>query len=112
MDPRPAPRRGPLVHPAPRPGRGTGLIRDGIRRYNERQENPSGYHETITLAWVAVIDRFLGGRDRGVPVSVLAGELMAECGDSDYLLRFYTRGRLFSDEARTGWVPPDLGEIR
>jgi hypothetical protein len=92
--------------------RATGLIRDGIRRYNQRHGNPTGYHETITLAWVAVIDRFLGGRDRGVPVSVLAGELLAECGDKDYLLRFYSGGWLFSDEARTGWVPPDLGEIR
>ena len=33
----------------------TGLVRDGIRRYNERQDNRTGYHETITLAWVAVI---------------------------------------------------------
>jgi mannose-6-phosphate isomerase-like protein (cupin superfamily) len=62
----------------------TRLIRYGIRRFNERQGKPTGYHETITLAWVAVIDRFLGGRDRGVPVSVLAGELLAECGERDY----------------------------
>jgi hypothetical protein len=88
-----------------------GLIRDGIRRFNERHGNPSGYHETMTLAWVAVIDRFLGGRDRGVPLPVLAGELLGECGDRDYLLRFYSRDRLFSDEARGRWVPPDRGEI-
>ena len=40
----------------------TRLIRDGIRRHNERQGNLTGYHETITLAWVAVIERFLGAR--------------------------------------------------
>jgi hypothetical protein len=90
----------------------TGLVRDGIRRYNERQDNRSGYHETITLAWVAVVERFLYRRDRDVPVSALAGELIAECGNKDYLLRFYSRERLFSDEARSRWVPPDLGEIR
>jgi hypothetical protein len=44
-------------------------------------------------------------------VSVLAGELLAECGDKDYLLRFDSGERLFSDEARGRWVPPDLGEI-
>ena len=33
-----------------------------------------------------------------MPLSVLAGELLDECGDRDYLLRFYSRGRLFSDE--------------
>ena len=89
----------------------TRLIRDGIQRYNERQGNFTGYHETITLAWVAVIERFLAVRDLDVPVSVLAGELLGQCGDKDYLLRFYSRERLFSDEARARWVPPDLAAI-
>jgi hypothetical protein len=87
------------------------LIRDGIRRHNECQENFTGYHETITLAWVAVIERFLGVRDPNVPVSVLAGELLGQCGHKDYLLRFYSRERLFSEEARARWVPPDRREI-
>jgi hypothetical protein len=89
----------------------TSLIRDGIRRHNERQGNLTGYHETITLAWVAVIERFLGARDLDVPVSALAGELLGQCGDKDYLLRFYSSERLFSDEARARWVPPDLAAI-
>ena len=89
----------------------TTLIRDGIRRHNESHGNFTGYHETITLAWVAVIERFLGVRDLERPVSVLAGELLGQCGDKDYLLRFYSRERLFSDEARGRWVPPDLAAI-
>ena len=89
----------------------TTLIRDGIRRHNECQENFTGYHETITLAWVAVIERFLGVRDLDLPLSVLAGELLGQCGHKDYLLRFYSRERLFSEEARGCWVPPDLAAI-
>jgi hypothetical protein len=89
----------------------TTLIRDGIRRHNECQENVTGYHETITLAWVAVIERFLGVRDLNVPVSALAGELLGQCGHKDYLLRFYSRERLSSEEARACWVPPDLAAI-
>jgi hypothetical protein len=89
----------------------TRLIREGIQRCNERQGNFTGYHETITLAWVAVIERFLGMRDLDVPVSALAGELLGQCGDKDYLLRFYSRERLFSDEARARWIPPDRCEI-
>jgi hypothetical protein len=89
----------------------TRLIRGGIQRHNERQGNLTGYHETITLSWVAVIERFLGTRDLEVPVSVLAGELLRQCGDKNYLLRFYSRDRLFSDEARARWVPPDLAPI-
>jgi hypothetical protein len=89
----------------------TGLIRAGIQRHNERQGNLTGYHETITLAWIIVIERFLAVRDLDVPLSVLAGELLAQCGNKDYLLRFYSRERLFSDEARHRWVPPDLAAI-
>jgi hypothetical protein len=89
----------------------TTLIRDGIQRFNERQGNLTGYHETITLAWVAVIELFLSVRDLDEPVSVLAGELLRQCGDKNYLLRFYSRERLFSDEARHRWVAPDLAKI-
>ncbi|MHC5541870.1 hypothetical protein ACYOEI_26930 [Singulisphaera rosea] len=86
-------------------------IRDGIRRYNGRQGNPGGYHETITRAWIVVIERFLGTKDRAVSVAALAEELLQECGDTEYLLRFYSRERLFSPEARLVWVPPDLRGI-
>ncbi len=89
----------------------TRLIRDGIKRCNERQGNLSGYHETITLAWVALIEQFLASRPLDLPVTELAGELLEQCGDKDYLLRFYTRERLFSAEARHRWVPPDRAEI-
>jgi hypothetical protein len=89
----------------------TSLIRDGIQRYNQCQGNLTGYHETITLAWVAVIEEFLSGIDLNVSLSVLAGELLSQCGDKNYLLRFYSEERLFSDEARQRWVAPDLAAI-
>ena len=87
------------------------LIRDGIRQYNESQGNRTGYHEMITLAWIAVIVRLLAGRDRNRPFFVLADELVEECADKEYLARFYSRERLFSDEARGRWVFPDLAAI-
>jgi hypothetical protein len=89
----------------------TRLIRDGIQRHNESQENFTGYHATITLDLVAAVERFLAVRDLDVPVSVLAGELLRHCGHKDHLLRFYSRERLFADEARGCWVPPDRCEI-
>lgn len=87
------------------------LIRDGIRRYNERHGNLAGYHETITLAWAALIARFLAEHDNGQPLSALADALLEGCGDKGYLLRFYTKDALMSDEARRGWVPPDMQPI-
>jgi hypothetical protein len=69
------------------------------------------FYQTITMAWVVVIERFLGMRDLDTAVSVLARKLLGECGEKDYLLRFYSRERLFSDEARHRLVPPELATI-
>ncbi len=86
----------------------TDLIRSGIQKFNARQGNLTGYHETITLAWVAVIDHFLQGKKHAKPISVLFQDLLSEHGARDALLRHYSRERLFSDEARHGWLLPDL----
>ncbi len=83
-------------------------IREGIQRYNLSKGNATGYHETITLAWIAVIANFLAARDRQQPIDDLAEDLLAACDARDYLLRFYSRDRLFSPEARHHWVEPDL----
>lgn len=86
-------------------------IRDGIRRYNKSRGNHTGYHETITRAWVAVVARFLAARDPDDGVGRLAAGLIEACGTSNHLLRYYSREVLFSDAARRGWVPPDLQPI-
>jgi hypothetical protein len=89
----------------------TERIRRGIQRLNHHYGNHTGYHETITLAWMAVIARFLSGRPRTQRLGTLAPELIAECGAPDYLLRFYSRDVLMSEEARRSWVGPDLSPI-
>jgi hypothetical protein len=86
----------------------TRRIRDGIKSYNARHGNAAGYHETITLAWVALVDRFLDEHDHGQPLSTLAGSLLVAIGDKDHLLAYYSEKALKSEEARRGWVPPDL----
>ena len=91
--------------------RATRLVRDGIRRYNHLHGRDSGYHETITLAWVAVVARFLTRSDRDGPISALARTLLNDCGDKDFLLRYYSREVLMSDEARRAWIPPDRRPI-
>src|SRR3954447_25842219 len=67
----------------------TGRIREGIRRFNLSHGNATGYHETITLAWVAVVARFLAENDHDHPLSSLVGEVLEQCGDRGHLLRFY-----------------------
>jgi hypothetical protein len=89
----------------------TQLIRSGIQRYNAIQNKGLAYHETITLAWIEVISRFLDEQNDGQPLADLLDNMLERCCDKNYLLRFYSRERLFSDAARADWLPPDLAEF-
>jgi len=91
----------------PRPA-ATDAVRTGIQRYNEACGRGPGYHETITLAWVALVARFLAEHDVGQPLADLAAALLDQHHDKHALLRWWTRDRLLSAEARQRWVPPDL----
>lgn len=83
-----------------------------IRAYNEStgvaNTGSSGYHETITQASLCAARAFLAGRPH-LPLYAVCNQLMASpLGKSDWLLAYWSRARLFSLEARRGWVEPDL----
>jgi hypothetical protein len=83
-----------------------------IRAYNEATDTPNtdtgGYHETITQASLRVIRAAVA--EGGSPVEVLH-RLLESHGRSDWPLNHWTRERLFSIEARRGWVEPDLAPL-
>jgi hypothetical protein len=89
----------------------TRRMREALRAYARRNGRPEAYHETITLAWIALIGGFLPVRDREGPIAAVVEEILASCGDKDYLLRHYSRDVLLSEEARLGWVPPDKSPL-
>jgi hypothetical protein len=83
-----------------------------IRAYNEsiggQNTDTSGYHETITQASLRTARAFLA-LHTGMQLHAICNELMASpLGRSDWLLEYWSKERLFSVEARTGWVEPDL----
>jgi hypothetical protein len=84
-----------------------------IRAYNLATGVPntdgSGYHETITLASIAVARSFLDGHPVSRPLHEIVDRLMeSPLGDSRWPLAYWSRVRLFSVEARRRWVDPDL----
>ena len=87
-----------------------------IRAYNESvggvNDDTQGYHETITQASIRAVRSFLArtGTDRPL-VDRVNALLEAEEGRRDWPLRFYAPERLFSVEARRGWVEPDLAPL-
>lgn len=87
-----------------------------IRRYNESvggvNDDTQGYHDTITKAYLAGIRLFLREADRAEPLHELVNDLLhSPMGKRDWPLRFWSRERLFSVEARRGWVEPDLAAL-
>jgi len=90
-------------------------MRAGIQRYNAAcgvvTTATRGYHETLTRFYMALLERYLAGvSDRSDWVAV-TNTLVERYGDRDLPLRYYTRERLMSSEARSGWVPPDLRDL-
>ena len=87
-----------------------------IRRYNESvggvNSDSEGYHDTITRAYLHGIRLFLSEADSGEPIHELVNDLLhSPMGKRDWPLRFWSRERLFSVEARRGFVPPDLAAM-
>jgi hypothetical protein len=83
-----------------------------IRAYNEAtgvaNTDTDGYHETITQASLRAARSFLL-EDPARSLFATCNALMASpLGKSDWLLAYWTRGLLFSIEARRKWVEPDL----
>jgi hypothetical protein len=80
-------------------------MRAAIRRFAAAAGAAQKYHETITVLWMRLLADL---RARGVS-GELADVLRAypELADKDLPLQYYTRDRLFGDEARAAWVEPD-----
>ena len=90
-------------------------MRTCVRRYNEavggKNTATSGYHETITVFWIKVLDTLL--RDAQPISRAEFAELAVErfASQRDLFRRFYDFDVIASTEARAEWIAPTLGEI-
>ena len=64
------------------------------------------YHETLTVFWMRIVAEFNASKN-GASLLDKTNELVANY-DKAYPLKFYTRGYLFSDEARAEFVEGDI----
>ncbi|MBX9663644.1 MAG: hypothetical protein K5Q19_09945 [Novosphingobium sp.] len=71
-----------------------------------------GYHETLTQLYIKGVRAFAATLAEGTPlVDAVNALLESEIGDRSWPLCFFSRERLFSVEARRGWVEPDLAAL-
>jgi hypothetical protein len=84
-----------------------GLMKLLIKGFKLDLTKEMPYHETLTMFWMRTVHRHMSDDDSGVSVLDQANALVAAY-DKSYPLRFYSRERLFSDEARAAYIEPDL----
>jgi hypothetical protein len=87
-----------------------------IRAYNESvggvNSDTEGYHETITRVFLHGVRLFLSEVDTRGSLHELVNELLlSPMGRREWPLRFYSKERLLSVEARRNFIPPDLAAV-
>lgn len=85
-------------------------MRDGIfnllRAFEVDFSKEMPYHETLTVFWLKTVDEFRLTK-HGCSILETCNELI-EKHDKDFPLKFYSREKLFSDEARARFLEGDL----
>jgi len=81
-------------------------VRHHIPLYNRTRGDPSGYHDTITVLFMRRVQRYLRDQPGNLSLAVALEELNSAC-DMQWPLRYYSPERLWSAEARAGWLEPD-----
>jgi hypothetical protein len=83
---------------------------DGIRKFAQRAGVPQKFMHTTTIAWtrlVAMAQTASGSANNFSEWIQSHPELL----DRNLLARYYSPGRLETQEARSGWVEPDLAPL-
>lgn len=89
-----------------------GLIRAFNTSVGGENTDTAGYHETITQASLRAAAAHLATYPVGAPLSTVLDDLLAgDLGGSAWILRHWSKDRLFSVEARREWVEPDLARL-
>jgi hypothetical protein len=87
-----------------------GKLLDGLRRFAQRAGVPQKFMYTTTVAWA----RLVATAQEASPTAINFSEWIqshTELLDRNLLTRYYSPGRLETEEARSGWVEPDLAPL-
>jgi hypothetical protein len=87
----------------------TERMRAALYRFLDHHgHDPRKYNQTITLFWVKLVRSFLDRTNTARPIEEIANEMIKVCGKSQLIYDYYSKERLSSEEAREGWVEPDV----
>jgi hypothetical protein len=81
------------------------LVSDGIQRTARYAGAPQKYHATVSRAWVEVVGHHVAADNDDFDAFTIRYPALL---DKRLLARHYRSSTLATDEARAGWVEPDL----
>jgi hypothetical protein len=91
------------------------IVRQRIRAYNEAvgtvNSDHGGYHESLTRLYLRGIAAHRAAHPAPSLAAAYAALLGTPIARRDWPLSYYSKARLFSVEARRGWVEPDLRSL-
>jgi hypothetical protein len=82
-------------------------MREAIKRFAAAAGASQKYHETITVLWMRLLDDVKARVGARFEMSEVLCDFPS-LADKDLPLKYYSRDRLFSEEARGAWIAPDL----
>lgn len=86
-----------------------GRMRNSLMRFiKHHQVDQRKYNETITVFWLDVVADALAKMPASLTLLQRCNRVVEEFPNSALALEYYSSGLLFSDEARKGFVKPDL----
>ncbi len=72
------------------------------------QHGASGYHETLTVFWMRLLDHVARARYADLPLWARINAVVERYGTMAPVWAHYSRDQLFGSIARERWVAPDL----
>ncbi len=84
----------------------SGIMNLLVKGFGVDLEKEMPYHETITVFWMRTVYAYCLMRPDETLVEKANGLIASY--DKDHPLRFFSRERLFSDDARSSYIDPDV----
>jgi len=92
------------------PGEALSRIRQGILEYNTKVlHRRHKYHDTVTVAFTHIVAERMREGERWIDFAKRINDFLDPA--DPILLRYYSKDRLFSEEARARFIESDLLEI-
>ena len=83
-----------------------------LRFLDYHQVDRQKYNETITVFWFELVAELLNKLPPGSTLVEKCNAVVGSLDNSGLVFEYYSRERLFSDDARKNFIEPDLQEWR